>query len=229
MIIAIALDDEPLALKILAHHCEKMEEISLVNTFTNQSEAIDFINNNPVDLIFLDIEMPQQNGIDFYKDLNKQPMVIFTTAYDQYALEGFNVSAVDYIMKPISFGRFKEAVEKAVKLNNLMNPKTEDDFIMIRADYKLNKIHFKSIKYIEGLDDYIQIHLEERSKIVARMSMKNILDKLPADKFIRVHRSFIIPIDKIKSIQNKQVEIEDISIPIGETYKNQTLAILKNI
>lgn len=227
MIKAIAIDDEPLALKILAHHCDKIDEISLEKTFTNQSEAIDFINNNKVDLLFLDIEMPQQNGIDFYKALDKKIMVIFTTAYDQYALEGFNVSAIDYVMKPISFDRFKEAIDKVIKIKKLINNKDEEPFIMIRADYKLNKIYLKDIQYIEGLDDYIQIHIDNQSKIVARMSMKAILELLPSKEFIRVHRSFIIPIKRIKNIQNKQIEIDSVTIPIGETYKTETLKALK--
>ncbi|WP_177764612.1 LytR/AlgR family response regulator transcription factor [Flavobacterium sp. I3-2] len=227
MIKAIAIDDEPLALKILAHHCDKIEEISLEKTFTNQSEAIDFINNNKVDLLFLDIEMPQQNGIDFYKALDKKIMVIFTTAYDQYALEGFNVSAIDYVMKPISFDRFKEAIDKVIKIKKLINNKDEQPFIMIRADYKLNKIYLKDIQYIEGLDDYIQIHIDNQSKIVARMSMKAILELLPSKEFIRVHRSFIIPIKRIKNIQNKQIETDSVTIPIGETYKTETLKALK--
>ncbi len=229
MIKAIAIDDEPLALKILAHHCDKIEEINLEKTFTNLSEAKTYINDNEIDLIFLDIEMPQQNGIDFYKSLNKKVMVIFTTAYDQYALEGFNVSAIDYIMKPISFDRFKEAVEKVIKVKKLISNKNEDAFIMIRADYKLNKIYLKDIQYIEGLDDYIQIYIDNQPKIVARMSMKAILETLPAKDFIRIHRSFIIPIKRIKNIQNKQIEIDSILIPIGETYKSETLEALKKI
>lgn len=227
MIKAIAIDDEPLALKILAHHCDKIEEISLEKTFTNQSEAIDFINNNEVDLLFLDIEMPQQNGIDFYKALDKKIMVIITTAYDQYALEGFNVSAIDYVMKPISFDRFKEAIDKVIKIKKLINNKDEQPFIMIRADYKLNKIYLKDIQYIEGLDDYIQIHIDNQSKIVARMSMKATLELLPSKEFIRVHRSFIIPIKRIKNIQNKQIKTDSVTIPIGETYKTETLKALK--
>lgn len=227
MIKAIAIDDEPLALKILAHHCEKIEEITLEKTFTNLSEAKTYLDENQIDLLFLDIEMPQQNGIDFYKFLEKKIMVVFTTAYDQYALEGFNVSAIDYIMKPISFDRFKEAIEKVIKIKKLIKNKEEDPYIMIRADYKLNKIYLKDIKYIEGLDDYIQIYIDDQPKIVARMSMKAILENLPAKDFIRVHRSFIIPVKRIKNIQNKQIEIDSIVIPIGETYKNETLEALK--
>lgn len=227
MIKAIAIDDEPLALKILAHHCDKIQEITLEKTFTNLSEAKTYINDYEIDLIFLDIEMPQQNGIEFYKSLDKKIMVIFTTAYDQYALEGFNVSAIDYVMKPISFDRFKEAVEKVIKIKKLISNKNEDTFIMIRADYKLNKIYLKDIQYIEGLDDYIQIYIDNQPKIVARMSMKAILENLPAKDFIRVHRSFIIPIKRIRNIQNKQIEIDSTLIPIGETYKSETLEALK--
>jgi len=229
MIKAIAIDDEPLALKILAHHCDKIDDIILEKTFTNQSDAIDFLNNNDVDLLFLDIEMPQQNGVDFYKALDKKIMVIFTTAYDQYALEGFNVSAIDYIMKPISFNRFDEAVEKVRKVKKLLSNNKEDGFVMIRADYKLNKIYLKDIQYIEGLDDYVQIYRDNEPKIVARMSMKALLDLLPEDDFIRVHRSFIVPIKRINGIQSKEITIGNISIPIGETYKYSTQEILKKL
>lgn len=229
MIKAIALDDEPLALRIIEHHCDKINDILLEKTFTNQSEAINYINTNEVDLLFLDIEMPEQNGIDFYKALEKKIMVIFTTAYDQYALDGFNVSAIDYVMKPISFNRFKEAVEKAIKVKQLIANSEDDSYIMIRADYKLNKIYLKNIQYIEGLDDYIQIYIDNQSKLVARMSMKSIIEKLPHTGFLRVHRSYIVPIKRIKSIQNKQIEIENISIPIGETYKNHVLEALKKL
>lgn len=229
MIKAIAIDDEPLALKILAHHCDKIEGISLEKTFTNHAEAIEYINNFPVDLLFLDIEMPQKNGIDFYKSLEKKILVIFTTAYDQYAVEGFNVSAVDYVMKPISFDRFREAVLKVFKVLNINLNASENNHILIRADYKLNKIFTTEIEYIEGLDDYVQIHLENKTKIVARMSMKAILEKLSEKEFIRVHRSFIVPFNRIKSIQNKQIELKNMVIPIGETYKQDVLDRLKAI
>lgn len=223
MIKAIAIDDEPLALKVISHHCEKIGTISLEKTFTNQKEAIQYLENFPIDLIFLDIEMPQKSGLDFYKALSQKPLVIFTTAYDHYAVEGFNVNAVDYILKPIGFNRFNTAVEKALALWKQKTESPENTFVLIRADYKLHRIEFDEILYIEGLDDYVQIHIANKPKIVARMSMKGILEKLPSNSFLRIHRSYIVPILRIKSFQNKSLIIEDMSFPIGETYKNEVL------
>jgi len=224
---AIAIDDEPLALKIIEHHCSKIESISLEKTFTNQTEAIKYINKFPVDLLFLDIQMPQNSGIDFYKNLNKDLLVIFTTAYDTYAVEGFNVNAIDYIMKPIGFSRFEKAVEKAVQQYKYKTNTSQQDHLLIRADYKLNKIDFKDILYIEGLDDYIQIYLVNKPKIVARMSMKSVMEKLPEKYFLRIHRSYIVSIPRISAIQNKQIELENKIFPIGETYKNEVFTKLK--
>lgn len=218
MIQAIAIDDEPLALKVIEHHCKKTPDISLEKTFTNTEEAFKYLEDFPVDLVFLDIEMPQQNGVDFYKSLPTKPLVIFTTAYDHYAIEGFNVNAVDYILKPISLARWQTAVEKA---KNQMEKVV--DYLMIRADYKLYKVDFSEILYIESLDDYIQIYLHNKSKIVARMSMKNIIEKLPSEAFIRIHRSYIIPTNRVQSIKNKQIVLPEITLPIGETFKENVL------
>lgn len=226
MIRAIAVDDEPLALKVLSHHCEKVPYMRLEKTFTNQQEAIHYLENYPVDLIFLDIEMPQSNGIDFYKALELKTMVIFTTAYDHYAIEGFNVNAVDYILKPIGFDRFKTATDKALALWKQTQESMDLAYLLIRADYKLHKIDFNEILYIEGLDDYVQIHLESKPKIVTRMYMKAMMEKLPLSHFLRIHRSFILPIHRITSFQNKIIEIGDLSFPIGDTYKTEVLTKL---
>ena len=223
MIRAIAIDDEPLALQIIAHYCNKSAEISLEKTFTSQSEALNYLENFPIDLLFLDIEMPAKNGIDFYKTIDNNPMVIFTTAFSEYAVEGFNVNAIDYLLKPFSEERFQTAVEKAKNTFDFKQEHAIQTHLNIRADYKLYRIAFSEIELIEGLDDYAQIHLRDKTKVVARMSLKNILVKLPEKLFIRVHRSFIIPIHKIKSIQNKTILINDFVIPIGDTYKNTVL------
>jgi len=173
--------------------------------------------------LFLDIQMPSKNGLDFYKMLEQETMVIFTTAYSEYAVEGFNVNAVDYLLKPFSFERFQTAVQKAQNEQNFRQSILVQTQLLIRADYKLNKIDFEDILLIEGLDDYIQIHLKDKTKIVARLSMKNILEKLPTSLFARVHRSYIIPVKKIKFIQNKNIQIEDFIIPVGDTYKDEIL------
>lgn len=222
MIKAIALDDEILALKIIENYAEKIETLSLEKVFNTQSDAQKYLNKFPVDLIFLDIEMPSKNGMDFYKSIPQNTKVIFTTAYSEYAVDAFSINAVDYLLKPFSFERFKSAIEK-VKIN------PENDSIKhlsIRADYKLHKINFDDIQLIEGLDDYIQIHLKEQSKITARSSMKKIMEKLSEKDFIRVHRSYIVPVGDIKTIVNRNIHIGDFIIPIGETYKDDVMKIV---
>ncbi len=223
MIRAIAIDDEPLALQIISHFCNQIDFVSLEKTFTQQNEALKHLKKFPVDLIFLDIQMPNKNGIDFYKLLENDVMVIFTTAHSEFAVEGFNVNATDYLLKPFSFERFKVASQKAQNEFQSKNNTSVQTHLMIRADYKLYRIEFDDILLLEGLDDYIKIHLKNKTKIVARTSMKNILEKLPETKFIRVHRSFIIPVNKVKTIQNKVIQIDDFSVPIGETYKDEIL------
>lgn len=227
MIRAIAIDDEPLGLKIISFFCEDIEYITLEKTFTKQSEALKYLKNYPVDLIFLDIQMPNENGIDFYKMLENDPIVIFTTAYSEYAVEGFNVNATDYLLKPFSKERFLIAVQKARNEFLFRNDVSVQTHLMIRADYKLRRIEYDDILMIEGFDDYIQIHLVDTSKIVTRFSMKNILEKLPEKDFLRVHRSYIVPLKKIKAIKNKNLLIDGFVIPIGETYKETILKLFK--
>jgi DNA-binding LytR/AlgR family response regulator len=221
MIRAIAIDDEPLALQIISHYCDQINFVSLEKTFTSQSEALKHMRKFPVDLLFLDIQMPNKNGIDFYKLLENDVIVIFTTAHSEYAVEGFNVNATDYLLKPFPFERFETAVQKVRNEFNFRNSTSVQTHLMIRADYKLNRIEFDDIIKIEGLDDYVQNHLRNSHKIVARISMKSMMEKLPEHKFIRVHRSFIIPLNQIKSIQHKSIQIGDFSVPIGDTYREE--------
>lgn len=221
MIKAVAIDDEPLALKVIEHFCEQTENIVLEKAFTKTEEGIKYLRKFPVDLLFLDIQMPGKNGIDFYKSLSTDVMVIFTTAYSEYAVEGFNLNATDYLLKPISYERFTTAVEKVQKEKSLRMADPENNYFMVRADYKLHKIEYDDILLIEGLDDYIRIHLKDKNTIVTRLSMKGILEKLPPAAFIRVHRSYIVPVSKIKTVQNKTITIEEFVIPIGDTFKNE--------
>jgi len=221
MIKAIAIDDEPLALKIIEHFCRQTDFIQLEKTFTKTDEALRHIKKYPVDLLFLDIQMPGKNGIDFYKQLDSDVMVIFTTAYSEYAVEGFNIKALDYLLKPFSQERFLEAAERAKKEMQSRNHILSHNHLVIRADYKLHRIDFDDIMLIEGLDDYIKIHLKNKSSITARLSMKATLEKLPEALFIRVHRSYIIPIKKVKTLYNKTIQIEEFVIPIGDTYKDE--------
>ncbi|GEM53195.1 LytR/AlgR family response regulator transcription factor [Empedobacter brevis] len=228
MIKAIAIDDEPLALLIIENYCTRNEHVELIKTFSNLKDAQKYINQFPVDLMFLDIQISRTNGMEFYKNLEKKIPVIFTTAFAEYAVDGFNVSALDYLLKPIDYERFEEAVNKAVLILKGKKLANEQDYLMIRADYKLNKIDYNDIVYIEGLDDYVKIHLADHKKITARISMKSILEKLPKDLFVRVHRSYIVPLKKIKSIQNKILYLESVEIPIGETYRSTILDLFKD-
>jgi DNA-binding LytR/AlgR family response regulator len=230
MITAIAIDDEPLALDIISTFCKKIDFIQLNKTFTETGEAFAYLEENPVDLLFLDINMPFLSGIDFYKKVSKNTMVIFTTAYSKYAVEGFNLNAADYLLKPFDFSRFQQAVEKAREYNNYVNAKekTEQQFLFVRLDYSLVKIVIADILYVEGLDNYIKIHFVNEKPLLIRMSMKAIMEKLPESEFIRVHRSFIIPIAKATSIRNKIIYIKDKEIPVGTNYLETVMALFKD-
>lgn len=221
MIKAIAIDDEPLALKIIEHFCRQTDFIELEKTFTKTDEALRHLKKFPVELLFLDIQMPGKNGIDFYKQLNGETLVIFTTAFSEYAVEGFNINALDYLLKPFSLERFMQAAEKAKKEIHSKRNTIEHNHLLIRADYKLHRIEFDDVMLIEGLDDYIRIHLKNKTALTARLSMKSILEKLPEAMFVRVHRSYIVPVKKVKTLYNKTIQIEDFVIPIGDTYKDE--------
>lgn len=228
MIKAIALDDEPLALKVIESFCQRIEYLELEKTFTKTSEAHKHLRKQPVDLIFLDIQMPMQNGIEFYASIEQNTMVIFTTAFSEYAVEGFNVSATDYLLKPFSFDRFLKAVEKAKAQFDVKNQiqNTEQNYLFIRADYSLNKILISDILFIEGLDDYLKIHIKNQKTIVARMTMKSIIEKLPVNDFFRVHRSYIVSLSKIDKIRNKLIYIDNEEIPVSASYEVAFLAII---
>lgn len=226
MIKAIALDDEPLALEILQSLCDTIEYIDLEKTFTKSDEAFKYLKKYPVDLLFLDINMPSISGLDFYKKLPHKTMVIFTTAYSEFAVQGFTLSATDYLLKPISLSRFQQAVEKAYSQWKQQNQNIEQQYIFIRADYSLIKILFSDILFIEGLDDYLKIHIQNQKTVVARMTLKAILQKLPETEFVRVHRSFIIPISKVSKIRNKIIFIDQTEIPISASYEEEFFKLL---
>jgi len=230
MITAIAIDDEPLALNIIKAFCDKVDFIDLQKTFTETGEALKYLRKYPVDLLFLDIRMPSMSGIDFYKAVAQNTMVIFTTAYSEYAVEGFNLSAIDYLLKPFDFPRFRQAVEKAKDYHRHLqyNESTQDKHIFIRADYALVKIEHAEIEYIEGLDNYLKIHLDNKKSVVARMSMKAMEDKLPPALFMRVHRSYIIPTTKVASLRGKNILLQNgTEIPVGTNYTDKVQAYFR--
>jgi DNA-binding LytR/AlgR family response regulator len=228
MIKAIALDDEPLALEILQNLCVEIEYIDLQKVFTKSEEAFKYLKKYPVDLLFLDINMPSISGLDFYKKLPHKTMVIFTTAYSEFAVEGFTLSATDYLLKPISFSRFQQAAEKALQQWKTQNQNLEQHYLFIRADYSLIKILFSDILYIEGLDDYLKIHIQNQKTVVARMTLKVLLEKLPSPEFVRVHRSFIVPVSKIEKIRNKIIYLNDKEIPVSASYETDFFALLND-
>jgi len=231
MIKTLIIDDEPLALDIIETYIDKIPDLELVAKCDNAIEANEILQKEEIDLVFLDIQMPQMTGIELIKSLSNPPTFVFTTAYAEYAVEGFELNAVDYLVKPIAFDRFFKAVNKA---KESMDPKVgttnSDDFFFVKADKKLIKIHFNEILYIEGLKDYVIIK-KESGRVIALQTMKSLQSKLPSDLFMRVHRSFIVNIGKIKAVVGNSIEIVESgkpkSIPIGKNYKEDLIKIVE--
>lgn len=218
---AVALDDEQPALEVIEIFCGQLDFIDLKKTFTRSTEAKLYLEENPVDLIFLDINMPSISGITFFKSLSQQMMVIFTTAFSEYAVDGFELNAVDYLMKPFTVKRFEQAALKARELHKfyLKNNPAQELYLYFRVDYSLIKVLAKDIIFIEGLDNYLKIHFVNQKPLVVRITMKAMMEKLPPEDFVRVHRSFIVPLKRIKSVRNKLILIADQEIPIGSSYE----------
>jgi DNA-binding LytR/AlgR family response regulator len=220
MINAIAIDDEPLALTVLQLLCNKSESIHLQKTFTQPTEAVKYLRKFPADLIFCDIQMPSMTGLSLVRSLQQNTMVIFTTAFSEYAAVSYELSAIDYLLKPINQKRFTQAIAKALEYFDYIHRKDQgaDKHIFIRADFSLAKIPLADILYIEGLADYLKIYIKDRKTIVARMPMKDMMGKLPSADFIRVHRSFILPFSKIEVVRGTTIFIGDKEFPVGRTY-----------
>ncbi|MCK9423802.1 MAG: LytTR family DNA-binding domain-containing protein [Bacteroidales bacterium] len=222
MMTCIAVDDEPLALEVIKKYVSDTPLVRLTGTFTDAIQALTFLKIQLVDLIILDIHMPDISGIQFLQSLKEPPMVIFTTAYAEYAVKGFELEAVDYLVKPIKFERFVNALEKAQKLMTMRSAitvNTEEDFLFVKSGYGTIRVNFNEILYIEGLDDYIKIHFkDEKRPVLSLMSLKSILEKLPAGRFMRIHRSFIVSLKNVRSIRKKNIFLGNIKIPIGDTY-----------
>lgn len=230
MLRAIAIDDEPLALKVIENFCSHFPEVSLEKTFTSPNEGLKYINKFPVDLAFVDIQMPSLTGIELVKAIKQETLVVFTTAYDNFALEGYNLNAIDYLLKPFTLERFSAAINKVsvFRKGNLGGGKNENAFITVRADYSLVKIELNAIRYIEGLDDYIKIYCGDTKPVVTRSTMKSILDVLPEDMFIRVHRSFIVPLNCILALKTKVLVLNgNIEIPIGQSFEENLVSKFK--
>ncbi|GEO11393.1 LytR/AlgR family response regulator transcription factor [Segetibacter aerophilus] len=233
MLRCIAIDDEDLALELMEDYISKVPYLQLVATCDDPLEAISIIQEQQIDLVFLDIQMPGLNGLQLIESLLNNPMCILVTAYSQYALDGFNLNVVDYLVKPVPFDRFLKACNKAKELYQLKNKATETskeaelDYFFINADYSHVKISYADILWVEGLKDYIKIHLENNVKpIVARISMKNIEELLPSSKFLRIQKSYIVSKEHITAVKKSSVFIGSTELSIGENYKESVLAFL---
>lgn len=223
----IIIDDEPLARAEMNSLINEVSKIEILGEFSNAPSALDFLKNNSVDLIFLDIEMPLMTGLEFVEELPKRTLIIFTTAYSQYALKSYELEAVDYLLKPIDKHRLTKAIDKAVLYTELLSTDTikntvesnTADFLFIKAERRFYKISFADIKYIEGLKDYVVIHTQNQ-KLITAMNLKTIHQKISSDAFIRVSKSYVVNIDYIDSFDNHNIYINDSEIPIGEVYKS---------
>ncbi len=233
----LIIDDEPLAQEVLETYIQKIPNLNLVQKCNNAIEANQALQSRAIDLMFLDIEMPQLTGTNFLRSLSNPPKVIFTTAYPNYAIEGFELDAVDYLLKPISLERFMKSVNRAMEQISLekkenapvVHEEEEQDFIFVKADKKLVKINFEDIVYIEGLKDYVIIKMDSQ-RVITLQTMKSLEDKLPAHRFKRIHRSYIVALDKINAIVGNVVEViekgQEKHLPIGKNYKDELLDII---
>ena len=238
MIRCIAIDDEPLALRQVKNYIERIEKLELVALCSNAIEAQELLKTEQVDLLFVDINMPDINGIDFVRGLTNPPLVIFTTAYSEYALEGFRLDAVDYLLKPFSFDEFSRATEKACSLRELHRMRDEraasessiesideaaenNDYISIKSDYKVNLVRYNDIIYIESVGEYIRLHLKDGSKLTTLFRLKNMETELPQRNFMRVHRSYIVNIDYVSSFARGKIYLSNGDyVPISLNYRD---------
>lgn len=226
------VDDEPLALGLLESYAKKTPLLELDGCYANAIQAMKALPEHPVDLLFLDIQMPELNGLEFSRIVSEDTRIVFTTAFDQYAIDGYRVNALDYLLKPISYTDFLQAVNKAVQWFDIrrraegspasQSPTGNADYIYVKSDYKLIQIPLSDILYIEGLKDYIKIHLEgEPRPILSLVSMKSMEERLPANRFIRVHRSFIVQKQKIKVINKGRIVFGKEYVPVSDSYKQE--------
>jgi len=233
----IAVDDEPLALEKMEDYIKRVDFLNLIGLIDNGVDAINFIKQNKVDLVFLDIQMNDLSGIELLETLTIKPIIVFTTAYENYALQGYELNVTDYLLKPISFKRFLKAIDKVAEVfktknnqpvaeNTGENETNEQDSIFVKTDGKMQRVVFKDILYIEAMKDYVKIWTPS-GKIICLSNIKNFIEKLPARQFLRIHKSYAIALDKIEAIKQKHLEIAGQDIPIGSTYKNLLFSELK--
>ncbi len=231
MIKCLLVDDESPAIDLLKNHLQKFKEIEIVASCYNALEALAILKKEKVDLIFLDIEMPVLKGLDFLKSLQNPPKVIITTAYREYALEGYDLDVIDYLLKPISFDRFVKAIERFYNRQQFLNteikkiPKKQPSFMYVNVNKKHIKIIFNEVLFIESLKDYVRIHTK-KERIVVKGNIGRIEELLPKEKFLRIHRSYIVSLDKVTAFTHRDVEIGEIEVPIGSSYYKDVFQIL---
>ncbi|MDJ1503459.1 LytTR family DNA-binding domain-containing protein [Xanthocytophaga agilis] len=217
----IAVDDEPLALDILKTYIARLPVLQLVQTFDDAVLAVDFLKQNPMDLLLVDIHMPDLSGLDLVRSLDVMPLIIFTTAHKNYAFEGFELNAVDYLLKPIDFERFSKAIAKAVDYHQYKTRSSGEsaEYLYVYSEYRQVRVNLSDIEYIESLEDYIRIHLSEQKPVVTLMTLKKVLEKLPEQQFKRIHRSFVVAIDRVNSIHNRKAILDSgKELPISDSY-----------
>jgi len=217
----IIIDDEPLARELLEDNIRHVSRLHLVASCRNAAEAMQIMQDQAIDLVFCDIKMPAINGLQFVSNMQQKPMVIFTTAYKKFAFEGFELEALDYLLKPIALERFSAAVNKAVDFARYKNSEKNggDESIYVHSEYRMIKINIKDIEYIESMQDYIKIHLTGIEKpILTLLPMKNVLERLPAGQFERIHRSYIVAVKHIQSIYNRKIQLKNIELPVGNNF-----------
>ncbi len=224
---AIAIDDEPMALEIVRSHASKVPFLELAAGFTDAFKALDFLQKEKVDLIFLDIKMPDISGMDFFRSLSKKPLVIFTTAYSEHAVSSFELDAVDYLLKPFSLTRFIKSCNKAFELYNFRNSSEPQDYLFVKDGYDQLKIEFDDILFLEAAGNYVTFTLKDK-KVLTRSTFSEAIGLLPAEKFIRVHRSFIVSLKKIEKIERHQVTIGNNKIPVSGAYRDNLNSIFKS-
>lgn len=223
----ITIDDEPLALKLVSEYVNKTPFLELAGSFENPLDAVSFLANNHVDLILVDIQMPELTGIELIRTLEMAPKIIFTTAYEKYALEGYKLNVIDYLLKPFSYEEFLRAVQKARKqteleISQLPSLEASNQFLFLKSEYKIRRINFNDILYIEGLKDYIKVYTTGDDRpVLSLASMKSLEQKLPEDKFMRVHRSFIVNLEKIDTIERSRIIFGKTYIPVSDQYKDK--------
>lgn len=220
----VAIDDEPLALELIKTYVARFPALQLMQVFEDALSGAEYLKQNPVDLLFVDVNMPDITGVELVRSLSNSPMIIFTTAYRNYAFESYELQAIDYLLKPIDFTRFTAAVEKAIdfhKYKTTTHESTNDESLYVYSEYKMIKILLRDIEYIESMGDYLKIYLASTDKpILTLMTMKKVLEKLPSNQFSRIHRSFIVALNKIKSIHNRKVNLNNSELPIGDAYSD---------